>query len=158
MRLARMPDAAYHQIHSNLCNTSKCNKKRNMCKFKSMALVVLIMLGARHIVPLRTANAQDTAPVCPSPNDLAPQLAVDLWARVGSGLAHNVREAPTTQAAIVAQVPDGDIFRVMDGPTCAEGYVWWGVDYAGTQGWMAEGDPDTGQYWLVALDGQDAPP
>jgi hypothetical protein len=75
-------------------------------------------------------------------------------------LAHNVREAATTDAAIVAQVPDGDIFRIVDGPTCADGYVWWQVDYAGTagtQGWMAEGDPATDQYWLVALDGQDTP-
>ncbi|MBZ0286116.1 MAG: hypothetical protein K8I30_00775, partial [Anaerolineae bacterium] len=62
-----------------------------------------------------------------------------------------------TQAAIVAQVPDGDIFRVVDGPRCADSYVWWQVDYAGTQGWMAEGDATSGDYWLVALAGQGTP-
>jgi hypothetical protein len=131
-----------------------------MSKFKPMSLVILMLIlfpftaiiGTRNI-PI--AKAQDVD--CPSPDDLKPQLMVDTWARVGSGLAHNVRETATVKAAIVAQVPDADIFRVVDGPTCADGYVWWQVDYAGTQGWMAESDPKTGQYWLVTLDGQDVP-
>ena len=137
-----------------------------MSKFKPMSLVVLMLIlfplathvGTRYISSalITITSAQDAG--CPSPDDLPPQLALDLWARVGSGLAHNVREEASTKAAILAQVPDGDIFRVVGGPTCAEGYVWWQVDYAGIQGWMAEGDPATGQYWLVALDGQDTPP
>ncbi|MEO8607841.1 MAG: SH3 domain-containing protein [Chloroflexota bacterium] len=136
-----------------------------MSKFKPTSLVFLMVIlfpftasvGTKYIssASFMTANAQDTS--CPSPDDLVPQLAVDIWARVGSGLTHNVRETASTQAAIVAQVPDGDIFRVIGGPICAESFVWWQVDYAGTQGWMAEGDPKTGQYWLTVLDGQNSP-
>src|SRR5690349_10662589 len=104
-----------------------------MSKFKPTSLAALMLIvtfvGIWHVVPLPIANAQDAA--CPSPDDLPPQLALDTWARVGSGLAHNVRVEASTKAAIVAQVPDGDIFRVVDGPTCADGYVWWQVDYAG---------------------------
>src|SRR5262249_50629577 len=88
------------------------------------------------LTAINRVYSQDKPPACPAPEDLAPQLIVDTWARVGSGLAHNVRETATVKAAIVAQVPDGDIFRVVDGPTCADGYVWWQVDYAGTEGWM----------------------
>jgi hypothetical protein len=121
-------------------------------------MMIVTFVGARYVIPLPTAHAQDAE--CPSASDLAPHLAAGLWARVGSGLAHNVRAEATTQAAILAQVPDGDIFRVVDGPACADDYVWWQIDYAGTAGtlgWMAEGDPETGEYWLAALAGQDAP-
>jgi len=102
-------------------------------------------------------QAQSTAD-CPSPDDLPPGLAVGWWARVASGRAHNLREEATIQAAIIGQVPDGDIFRVLDGPRCADGYLWWAVDYAGQPGWIAEGDAAADQYWLALLAGQEAAP
>jgi len=126
-----------------------------MRKFKLMSFIVLtlILVGAQGLAPLHAASAQD----CPSANDLPPQLAVGLWARVASGLTHNLREAATTQATILAQVPDSDIFRVLDGPRCADSYVWWEVDYTGKIGWMAEGDATSDQYWLALLAGQETP-
>ncbi len=82
------------------------------------------------------------------------RLRPDMWARVGSGSANNLRQAPTTSAEIIGRIPDGDIFRVVDGPECSDGYVWWSVDYAGTIGWTAEGKTDPATPWLEPLAGQ----
>lgn len=129
-----------------------------MSKFKPLSFLVLMLIirlpmavGTRYI---SSVQAQDTSS-CPSPDDLPPQLTIGLWARVASGLAHNLREDATIQAAIVNRIPDNDIFRVLDGPRCADGYVWWQVDYTGQTGWMAEGDAASEQYWLAALAGQE---
>lgn len=127
-----------------------------MSKFKPMSLLLLMVIlfaGARYVLPLHAQNIT----ACPAPDDLPPQLAIGLWGRVASGLAHNIREDATIEAAIVNRVPDNDIFRVLDGPRCSDGYVWWQVDYTGQSGWMAEGDPDSEQYWLEALAGQETP-
>jgi hypothetical protein len=128
-----------------------------MSKFKRMSFLVLMLTL---ILPLGlgtpSISAQDIS-ICPSVDDLPPQLEVGLWGRVASGLTHNIREEASIQAIIVNRVPDNDIFRVLDGPRCSDGYVWWQVDYTGQTGWMAEGDADSEQYWLAALDGQEIP-
>jgi hypothetical protein len=131
-----------------------------MSKFKPISLLVLMVIiilplgvGMRNIA---SVQAQDTS-ICPSPDNLPPQLAIGLWGRVASGLSHNIREDATIQAAITNRVPDNDIFRVLGGPRCSDGYVWWQVDYTGQTGWMAEGDAVSEEYWLEALAGQETP-
>lgn len=52
----------------------------------------------------------------------------------------NLRRAPGTDQQIIMRIDPGETFMVLDGPTCAETYVWYQVDYQGTQGWIAEGD------------------
>jgi hypothetical protein len=84
-------------------------------------------------------------------------LGVGLWGRVASGFSHNLREAGSIGAAVVGQIPAGDIFRVVGGSTCADGYIWWQVDYAGNTGWAAERNLATGDAWLEPLEGQAAP-
>jgi hypothetical protein len=125
-----------------------------MKSFKTIFFLVLILfsVGTRYI---SSVYAQTSA--CPSADDLTPHLAAGWWGRVTSGLTHNLRADATVEADINAQVPDGDIFRVLDGPRCADNYVWWEVDYAGTTGWLAEGDAEANQYWLTPLDGQEVP-
>jgi hypothetical protein len=127
-----------------------------MSKFKQMSFLVLMLIMFAGTRPIVSVYAQDTS-LCPSADDLPPQLAVGLWGRVASGLAHNIREDATLKAAIINRVPDNDIFRVLDGPHCSDGYVWWQVDYTGQTGWMAEGDATTEKYWLAPLAGQETP-
>jgi hypothetical protein len=131
-----------------------------MNKFKpifGLIFIIILTTGAGHAMPPQV-KAQENAE-CPSAADLPPRLTAGLWAQVAdrAGLAHNIREDATTQSAVLAQVPDGDIFRVVDGPRCAKNYVWWQVNYVGQTGWIAEGDETTGDYWLALLDGQEAP-
>lgn len=62
---------------------------------------------------------------------------------------NNLRNLPTILADVVDQIPEGETFDLVAGPVCAEGYVWWPVDYNGVTGWTAEGEGDT--YWLEPI-------
>ncbi len=100
----------------------------------------------------RPAFAQDACPP-----DLPSGLAAGLWARVAHDDVHNLRAEPTTAAPALARIPAGDIVRVLDGPQCAAGYVWWAVAYAGTAGWAAERRLGAAA-WLEPLAGQEPSP
>lgn len=63
------------------------------------------------------------------------------------GTLTNVRDAPDTTGSVIASLPEGATFRVLDGPVCAGNYSWWMLEFPnGLSGWVAEGDP--GAYWL----------
>lgn len=57
----------------------------------------------------------------------------------------NLRAGPSTSYTTLRQIPPGDTFYVLDGPTCEGGYAWYRVIYQGIDGWVAEGD-DTGYF------------
>jgi hypothetical protein len=105
-------------------------------------LLTLCLLGAHPIA------AQSNQPGCPSPSDLTPRLTAGGWGRVGVETPNNLRADATIKAARIGRIPPGDIFRVIGGPRCADGYVWWQVNYAGLAAWTAEGNPT---YWLTPL-------
>jgi len=55
----------------------------------------------------------------------------------------NVRNQPGTQnTAVIGQAINGTDFDVLDGPVCADRYVWWKVQSAdgNLSGWIPEGD------------------
>jgi hypothetical protein len=60
----------------------------------------------------------------------------------------NVREAPSTKAAVQTCLTDGTIVVLRDGPVAAEGYRWWLIEAQAAMGWSAEAGPD-GVQWLV---------
>lgn len=108
----------------------------------TLLLFFCVLLGG-------AALAQGTD-ACPT-NDadyLAPRLAEGERARVLAGIALNLRPTPSTAQARLGVVPAGTTFTVLAGPECADGYVWWQTEYGGRRGWLAEGDPRTGDYWL----------
>ncbi|MBZ0282972.1 MAG: SH3 domain-containing protein [Anaerolineae bacterium] len=105
---------------------------------KIPAFLLLLLIALISVFP---TTAQDACA-------LPPRLSADMWGRVLSGEPNNLRETPTRSAALIGQIPAGDIFRVIDGPTCVEGYNWWQVNYAGTLAWTAEGRDD---YWLESI-------
>lgn len=80
---------------------------------------------------------------------MPPRLQVGASARVTPGPANNLRETPDTNAAIIAEIPGGGVFKVLDGPRCAGGMAYWQVQYNGIVGWTAEGRD--GAYWLEPL-------
>ena len=63
-----------------------------------------------------------------------------------------VRSGPSKANEIIYQVYPQIIVKVLDGPVCADGLVYWKVEYAkipGGSGWTAEGDRT--EYWLNRL-------
>ena len=56
---------------------------------------------------------------------------------------NRVRASPSTSADVIAQIYGGTIIRVLEGPVCADGLVFWKVENGsipGETGWTAEGD------------------
>jgi hypothetical protein len=81
------------------------------------------------------------------------RLTQGIRARVdtGPGSANNLRATPGLSGDIIGKVEPGASFRVLDGPECADNYVWWHIEIDGIQGWTAEYDPSVGRYWLEPL-------
>lgn len=88
-----------------------------------------------------------TTPVCASN-----RLSVGMRAVVGDRERQHVRQAPSRSAAHVAWLYPGVPVTLLDGPRCANGWVWWYVrdDSGRIQGWAAEGDGPAIP-WLVPL-------
>ncbi|MEL6149066.1 MAG: SH3 domain-containing protein [Chloroflexota bacterium] len=83
------------------------------------------------------------------PEGVPPRLIVGEQGIVIDELANNVRSQPALDAQKVGELPPGNIFAVLNGPVCADDFVWWEVDYNGLVGWTAEGENTT--YWLAPL-------
>lgn len=64
-------------------------------------------------------------------------------------LPNRIRKEPDTSADILGYIVPGGSMEILEGPTCANGWVWWKVKNADYTGWTPEGDKET--YWLVPL-------
>ncbi len=55
-------------------------------------------------------------------------------------------------STVLATMPGGAVFAILDGPVCSGPHYWYQVSYNGVVGWVAEGN--LGNYWLepVSLD------
>lgn len=96
-------------------------------------------------VPTSTPIPQATAVFTPQPTalqftciDLLPRLSIGDEGRVTPGLPNILRERPTASGRYIADVPGEARFRVLDGPVCAEGYIWWQINYNNHIGWTIE--------------------
>jgi uncharacterized protein YraI len=112
-------------------------------------LFLLILLIAMLVITA-LARAQTATSECASFATLTPGM----WARIASETPNNLRAAPGVIAERIGIIPAGDIFRVLDGSACADGYIWWQVDYVGATGWTAAGRIGE-TAWVQPLAGQD---
>lgn len=71
-----------------------------------------------------------------------------------SDTSNNLRRNPHLSSSWLAKIPGGDQFTIIGGPTCADGYWWWEVDYQGQNGWTAQGDGN--DIWIGELDQLDS--
>ncbi len=62
---------------------------------------------------------------------------------------NRVREKPSTEGKVIGYLAPGERMRILEGPVCANKWVWWKVRSlkTGLEGWTSEGDKD--KYWLV---------
>jgi uncharacterized protein YgiM (DUF1202 family) len=99
--------------------------------------------GGAQVVPTSTPPTVtcNTAP--------PPRLVVGRTGRVTPGLPNNIRQSPTSNSALLGQIPTGGVFTVLAAPVCANGFYWWQVNYNGIVGWTPEGG--SGQYWIEPL-------
>ena len=60
-----------------------------------------------------------------------------------SDLSNRVRQEPGLAGKVIGRLPPGAIVKILEGPVCADGYVYWKVQsplIPGGTGWTAEGD------------------
>lgn len=108
---------------------------------------------------LGTPLAQDY--VCPRgyAGYLVPRIKPGFQtASVAGGRVNNrVRSEPNTGAAVLIEAEPETVFdKVITGPACFEGYVWWLVELDGIQGWTVESNEDN--YFLEPQQGITATP
>ncbi|PJF37147.1 MAG: hypothetical protein CUN49_01845 [Candidatus Thermofonsia Clade 1 bacterium] len=100
--------------------------------------------GVYWLEPLAAANA------CPPL--LPPRLRIGGAGRVTPGAPNALRTQPTVNnqiSRVIGNIPGGQVFSVLNGPICADGYTWWQVNYQGMVGWTPEGEGAT--YWLEPI-------
>ncbi len=110
--------------------------------FLLVATVVSIVLA--QAAPSPTPAAQ----TCAEPPQ---RIVAEQWARVVYDIPLNLRPEPGTKLARLDVIPPGETVYIIEGGVCAEGYRWWQVEWKEQTGWIVEGDPADGQYWLEPL-------
>ena len=76
------------------------------------------------------------------PDVVVARLSIGMHGVVTPGSPNRLRSEPTTASShnILDVINAGEEFAVVGGPTCADGYRWWQVEFRGLIGWTAEGD------------------
>jgi hypothetical protein len=83
------------------------------------------------------------------------QLSIGAYARVAgseSDSPNRVRSEPVKGDNTIAQIYPGETVKVLEGPVCADGLIFWKVENANIpdgSGWTAEGDKT--DYWMEPL-------
>jgi hypothetical protein len=64
-------------------------------------------------------------------------------------LPNNLRRDAGKEQPLTGEIQPGQAMRILEGPKCADGWVWWRVRTFDPEltGWTAEGDRET--YWLI---------
>jgi hypothetical protein len=103
---------------------------------------VSLMTATPVVVPTNTVVLPIGATEEPTtPAEIGPGASVRVQGTAGAGL--NLRQQPSTYAAVVEGLDEGTTVTVLDGPREADGYIWWLVSTdEGNEGWGAEN-------WLV---------
>ncbi|MCL4835450.1 MAG: SH3 domain-containing protein [Caldilineaceae bacterium] len=108
------------------------------------------------IEPTATFTPQAIPPTATPVPVVGGSLTVGQSARVAAGGGLNLRQAPSTAGVLVARIGFGQRVAVLEGPTSADGYIWWKVDDGqGNIGWGAQGDG--ADEWLTARVGDAQP-
>ena len=83
------------------------------------------------------------------PKLLPSRLSPGLWGKVleEPPQANNVRTTASRSGKISGKIEPGGFFKVLSGPQCSDGWVWWYVETPeGLKGWTAEGNEK--MYWV----------
>jgi hypothetical protein len=85
------------------------------------------------------------------------RLSVGLFAYVNPEppLPNNLRSNPGESNELIGYIEPGQAMKILEGPECADGWIWWKVNTLETDltGWTAEGDGQN--YWLIPCETQE---
>lgn len=85
------------------------------------------------------------------------RLSVGLFAYVNPEppLPNNLRSNPGETHELIGYIEPSQVMKILDGPECADGWIWWKVNTLETNltGWTAEGDGQS--YWLIPCTSQE---
>lgn len=78
------------------------------------------------------------------------------------GIPNTLRAFPTVDDNVGTRLgtvqPGRTIDRVLNGPVCNQGFVWWYIEIDGTQGWTAESNAADSSYFIISVGAQNIPP
>jgi hypothetical protein len=105
------------------------------------------------VLPLPSATATSQYFIACEGSSLLTQLHVGDKAQINSepALPNRVRSSASTNAEVLGFIQPGEQVDILEGPTCAQDWVWWRVRSVSTslEGWTAEGDQE--DYWLIPV-------
>ncbi len=110
----------------------------------SFTRLIFAPIGAESVAPIT-----DSAPTIQCPGAQVSRLAIGDTARVTPGVPNTLRADASTSSTALGSIPGGDMFIVIGGPLCAEGFAWYQVNYNGIIGWTAEGNAS--EYWVEPI-------
>jgi serine/threonine protein kinase len=99
--------------------------------------------GKGFFLQITEAEIVNTAPAQTSCSSLMPtRLSKGSRAQVSkNGVANKIRDGAGINYAKIGSIPAGGLVDLLDGPICADGYLWWKIMASnGKTGWTAEGD------------------
>lgn len=142
-----LPDGL-HMIHDNrLINTLTGQSERvDLPSSSPNAYASWAMPGQSAVVSAPELTPASSTSLPPSCAGDWSQLRPGIYAVIAGGeddQPNRVREAPDTGAKVIQQIYPGELVRVLEGPVCADGVVFWKVEnksIPGGAGWTAEGD------------------
>lgn len=105
-----------------------------------LSLMILFMVR----ISISSIAAQDGSVPCPGL--LPTRLAIGMDARITPGDPNNLRVGASVNSDIHTQISGGTSIFIMGGPVCADGFVWWQVNYDGLIGWTVEATAT--EYWI----------
>ncbi|GEM_PF-1082341 len=121
-----------------------------------ISLAVCLALGLGYFVGSASSQSSplgNTSRACPSEASdtyLTPRLQIgNIGYSAHVGNLH-IRQQPGIQGRSIGSLAPDDTFTVLEGPACVGTYVWWKLNTGRVQGWVAEGEPSSSVYWLVA--------
>ena len=102
---------------------------------------------------LSSENSPASSPCLNAPPT---RLSVGQFAYVNPDppLPNNLRKDAGTNQDFTGEIPPGKAMKILDGPKCSDGWVWWKVRALETElvGWTPEGDKR--DYWLIPCTSQ----
>ncbi len=121
-----------------------------------LALIVLILAGIMMNSTISGIELEQQVPTAtftpvfqllPTQTRSAPgcsgSLPIDIGGSITVRPGVNIRNAASISAPWLANFEENKIFTVLDGPVCADDFVWWRITGHGVNGWVAERNRDT---------------
>ena len=96
-----------------------------------------------------TVTLESTAAVCEGAPPTRLNTGLFAYVNPEPPLPNNLRSAAGENNEIMGYIEPGQAMKILEGPECADGWLWWKVQPLETDltGWTAEGDAQN--YWLI---------